>query len=128
MFMDLMSSCLAGMGWKVDASQPHRVRGALYGYRRAQQLWHQNLTRVLVDRLQSKLDPTFFFDVDRMVFMIVYVDDMLLLAPTAGRKELQQFLSKEVSMRVELELKKVGDEGWLLGRRIRRIADGFELQ
>ena len=94
-----------------------RLLQALYGLRKAPRLWFQALSSVLskigFESLSS--DLCIFKHRTEMVLLIIYVDDMLISAPTKAliasvREALKQFF----------ELKELGDVKQFLGINITR--------
>ena len=70
--------------------------------------------------MQSALEPTVLFDLSRMVTMLIYVDDLLLIGPRKVTDQMIEQLKGPLALKVVAVLAKDGDVGWLLGREIRR--------
>jgi len=70
-----------------DATKVCRLRKALYGLKQAARQWFIELVKLMdtMGMTQSHADPCLFYkDVaDERVFLLIYVDDLLLVSPTA---------------------------------------------
>ena len=115
-------------GYK-DPTKPHhvcRLHKALYGLRQAPRAWFERLKGVLLSLgfKNSISDPSLFYfrNCDVELYLLVYVDDIILTGSHAGKvhaviDQLQKVFS----------LKTLGSMHYFLGFEIKRSSDGIHL-
>ena len=62
-----------------------RLNKALYGLKKAPRLWYQHIDRFpgSIGLRKSDNDPNLYFTKDRSLFLVLYVDDILLVSKSA---------------------------------------------
>ena len=107
-----------------------RLNKALYGYRKAPELWHQHLVSILESlKLHPLLtDPSCFRNDKTNTNIFMHVDDGLLFGPRSEVLKLVELLSKQVLMRIIGRMEKLGDKFFFLGRVIERTARGCSVE
>ena len=100
---------------------------ALYGHRKAPELWHKHLLSVLESLNYHPLltDPSCFRNDETNTNIFVHVDDGLMFGPKNEVLKLVELLSKQVLMRITGRMEKTGDKIYFLGRVIERTARGY---
>ena len=98
-----------------------RLRKTLYGLRQAPLSWYDHLKGHLEQRgfTQSKYDPCLFFDATKQILCLVYIDDVIWVAPDEAR-----ILKVLDSLKDDLELTVEGDVSAYLGIAFERLDDG----
>ncbi|KAH6242081.1 hypothetical protein HBI42_243440 [Parastagonospora nodorum] len=96
-----------------------RLNRALYGMRDSPLLWYEEFSGTLrsLGLISSKEEPCLFFDKDKKVLILFYVDDILLLyhkACEAFAKDLW------IKITTKYEIQEQGPAEWFLGIRIVR--------
>jgi len=96
-----------------------RLRRALYGLRESPLMWYKELSTSL-ERLgltASKEEPCLFYNNDRSIFILFYVDDILLMFKKAQEQEAMELIEQLSEM---YELDERGEVEWFLGVRVIR--------
>jgi hypothetical protein len=92
---------------------------ALYGLRDSPALWFKELTSTLskLGLKGCKEEPCIFIDLTHKVFVLFYVDDVLVMYHKSD-----QAYAKEIVLRMNkaYKLRKMGDISWFLGVRVIR--------
>ena len=96
-----------------------RVDRALYGLRDSPALWYKDLCRTLTElRLcQCKEDHCIFVDELRKVFLLFFVDDVLIMYHKDDQSQAQDVVQ---GLKRAYELREMGEAKWFLGIRIMR--------
>ena len=107
-----------------------KLNKALYGNRKAPELWHQHLVSVLESLNYHPLltDPSCFRNDEANTNIFVHVDDGLMFGPKNEVLKLVELLSKQVLMRITGRMEKTGDKIYFLGRLIERTARGYSVE
>lgn len=92
---------------------------ALYGLRDSPVLWYKELSSTLrtLGLTASKEEPCLFFDSERQVIILFYVDDILLAFHNDNRAAAEQLMS---SLTAKYRIEDHGAAEWFLGVRIVR--------
>ncbi|RAQ98619.1 reverse transcriptase domain protein [Stemphylium lycopersici] len=96
-----------------------KLRRALYGLRDSPLLWYNEFSSTLekLNLHASKEEPCLFFDKERRILLLFYVDDILLLYNRAQQKEAYELLE---AIKDTYEVEDKGEASWFLGMRIVR--------
>ena len=126
--MDVITAFLHGLIWdrKIYVQQPHgfgegtdvcELQKALYGLRQSPLLWYERLAEFLTKIGLSPLmdDPCVFRPKDPDTFLVLYVDDLLIIAPTTM---ILSNLKKKLTE--EFDMKDLGPISYYLGIRVVR--------
>lgn len=111
---------------KADAGKVFRLRKSMYGLKQSGRAWkmklHQTLTNMSFTRSQA--DPCVYFkrEKNKLVIIVVYVDDLLILA--TDEKELT-LLKRKLSQ--TFNIKDLGEAKHLLGMVITRNRGAGEI-
>ena len=89
-----------------------RLKRALYGLKSAPNRWQQHLAATLA----SKGDPNLYFHAKRKIYLLCYVDDLMLFGEQKAVADLAVDLQKELLLRVTGELSE-GQEATFLTPR-----------
>ena len=113
----------------LNADNPYRLLRALYSYRRSPKLWQDFFADVIKhsDLKQSVIDCTLFFNIERCISLVLYVDDMLLLGRRSSVHEVVEYLKDEVKLKEVAWLSKPGNTAQMLGRQLERTDKGFKV-
>ena len=105
------------------------VLKALYGFRPAPRLWQQHAVKVLagLGSKQSKIEAMLFYNEEAKTWIVLHVDDLLVVGPRAAVDNLRTQLSKQLNVRRGGWLETPGDSAGYLGRGIHRLPRGFEV-
>ena len=106
---------------------PHHVcqlRKSLYGLKQAPREWFRKLTgRLLALGFhRSKTDPSLYFLTTRPLYVLIYVDDILILGPSIS--PIYQLIT---SLKTHFRLKDLGPASHFLGIELHKHRDGFTL-
>jgi len=71
-------------GVKTRRDECLQLQQALYGLKQAPRAWNKRLSQVMASLRfkQSVTDPCLFFDESQTTFILIYVDDGLILSPS----------------------------------------------
>ena len=107
-----------------------KLNKALYGYRKAPKLWHQQLVSVLESLNYHPLltDPSCFRNDETNTNIFVHVDDGLMFGQKSEVLKLVELLSKQVLMRTTRRMEKTGDTIYFLVRVMKRTARGYSVE
>ena len=97
-----------------------KLHTALYGYRKAPNLWHQHVVSLLesLNDHPHLTDPNCFRNDELDINIFIHVDDGLLFGPSIEFLRLVELLSNQVMMRVKGRMERLGDHIFFLGRVI----------
>jgi hypothetical protein len=99
---------------------------SLYGLHQSGREWNKLLTKTFLEAgfEQSKTDPCLFFKYDgsKRSFVLIYVDDLVIMALTRGEVEDIKNTLKE-----KFSLTELGDVHHLLGLQVERVNGGIYL-
>lgn len=95
------------------------LKRALYGLRDSPQLWFKELPSTLRNiGLEASLEePCFFYTMNRKVFIIFFVDDIIIAYHESDRAPYEEIVS---SLEAKCELHEGGEAEWFLGIKIVR--------
>jgi hypothetical protein len=96
-----------------------RLNRALYGLRDSPLLWYEEFSRSLreIGLIASREEPCLFFNQDRKILVLFYVDDILLLFHKDVEKKATDLWAKIMD---KYEIQQQGDVEWFLGIRVIR--------
>eukprot|EP00971_Amphidinium_carterae_P334205 6469352-Amphidinium_carterae.1 len=77
--------------------------------------------------VRSKLDAGLYIDYDRQMFIVVHVDDIIILGSAVHRDEVVSALRVQFDMKHEQKLDEPKDCCKLLGRALLKTEKGFQL-
>ena len=110
--------CQLPPGFKKDGMCVE-VDRALYGLRDSPALWYQEFSSTLktVGLVQCKEEPCLFMDQARKIFVVFYVDDVLLLYHNDDQNLARQLMTE---LEVHYKFHDLEDLKWFLGMRVIR--------
>jgi transposase InsO family protein len=96
-----------------------KLNRALYGLRDSPLLWYEEFSRTLRSRnlTSAKEEPCLFFDQDRKILILFYVDDILLIYHKDYEQETHKIWDK---VKEKYEIQDQGPVEWFLGVRVIR--------
>ena len=96
-----------------------KLNRALYGLRDSPLLWYEEFSGSLREfgLMASKEEPCLFFDQERKVWVLFYVDDTLIMYAEEDEKQALEKLSK---ITAKYEMQDQGEVNWFLGVRVIR--------
>ena len=105
-----------------------KLKRALYGLKNAPKLWQQHLASTLESKgfQRMKSDPNLYFHAKRKIYLLCYVDDLMLFGERKSVADLVADLQKELLLRVTGELSE-GQEATFLGRHMRRTSTSVQM-
>ena len=105
-----------------------KLKRALYGLKNAPKLWQQHLASTLESKgfQRMKSDPNLYFHAKRKIYLLCYVDDLMLFGERKAVADLVADLQKELLLRVTGELSE-GQEATFLGRHMRRTSPSVQM-
>ena len=111
-----------------DGGVVWKLKRALYGLKNAPKLWQQHLAATLESQgfRRMKSDPNLYYSASRKVYILCYVDDLMIFGDKKAVAEVVESLQKELLLRVTGELSE-GQEATFLGRRMRRTSTSVEM-
>ena len=130
---------LDGLVVRLQSGKEHTLRGgdlmwvlrALYGYRRSPRLWQDWMSAVLVNDVgfyRSVVEPSVFWHHQRLVILVMHVDDLLIAGQQIEVTWCFESIAKHMILKKVGSLIAPGDETIYLGKKIRRTETGFELE
>ena len=110
-----------------DPQQPHHVcqlRKSLYGLKQAPREWYHKLTGQLLQLgfNGSKTDPSLYYTTSGPLYLLIYVDDILVLGPSSS-----QIHTLITSLKQHFRLKDLGPASKFLGIEFQKSRNGFTL-
>eukprot|EP00438_Fugacium_kawagutii_P000228 Skav212273 [mRNA] locus=scaffold732:198163:199647:- [translate_table: standard] len=105
-----------------------KLRRALYGLRNAPRLWQDHFASVMQsnDFSRCKSDPNLYVHKTKKLYVLAYVDDLMVFGSDEDVKQLYADLSKDLLVKQTGELSE-GNTVTFLGRQIKRNSDSIEL-
>ena len=105
-----------------------KLKRALYGLKNAPKLWQQHFASTLESKgfQRMKSDPNLYFHAKRKIYLLCYVDDLMLFGERKAVADLVADLQKELLLRVTGELSE-GQEATFLGRHMRRTSTSTQM-
>ena len=105
-----------------------KLKRALYGLKNAPALWQTHLAATLEAQgfQRMKSDPNLYFHAGRKVYVLCYVDDLMLFGAKKDVDAIVASLQKELLLRITGELVE-GSEATFLGRKMRRTPTSVEM-
>ena len=115
---------------ELNEDEVWNLHRALYGYRKAPQLWRQHVVTILENlNFQTFLaDSSCFRNDDLDINIFIHVDDGLLFGPISELQRLIEHLSSQVMMRIVGRLVQQNDQVLFLGRVIKRTVRGYSVE
>ena len=101
----------------------------MYGLRQAPKLWKEHFAEVMTSKLgfrRCKSDPNRYRHESGKLYVLAYVDDLLVVGTDEMRKEFMSRLSEEVLLTETGQLVP-GTEHTFLGRRLRHDGDSIDV-
>ena len=101
----------------------------MYGLRQAPKLWQEHFAEVMTAKLgvrRYKSDPNLYCHESGELYVLAYVDDLLVVGTERMRKEFMSKLSEEVLLKETGKLVP-GTEHTFLGRRLRHNGDSIDV-
>ena len=94
----------------------------------APKLWQQRLAATLASQgfRRLKSDPTLCYSASRKLYILCYVDDLMIFGDKKSVADVVESLQKELLLCATGELSK-GREATFLGRRMRRTSTSVEM-
>ena len=105
-----------------------RLNRAMYGLRQSPKLWQDHFATVM-SRLgfrRCKSDSNLYCHKSRSLYVLAYVDDLLIVGDAELKKEFIDALSKELLVKITGELKP-NTEHSFLGRKLRHNGDSIDI-
>ena len=106
-----------------------RLKKAMYGLRQAPKLWQEHFAEVMTTKLgfrRCKSDPNLYRHESGRLYVLAYVDDLLVVGTDEMRKSFMSQLSEEVLLKETGQLVP-GSEHTFLGRRLRHNGDSIDV-
>ena len=105
-----------------------RLQRALYGLKNAPKLWQQHLASTLESTgfQRMKSDPNLYFHAKRKIYLLCYVDDLMLFGEQKAVADMVVDLHKELLLHMTGELSE-GQEATFLGRCMRRTSTSVHM-
>ena len=104
-----------------------RLKKAMYGLRQAPKLWQEHFAEVMTTKLgRCKSDPSLYCHESSRLYVLAYVDDLLVVGTDEMRKSFMSQLSEEVLLKETGQLVP-GSEHTFLGRRLRHNGDSIDV-
>ena len=101
-----------------------KLKKAMYGLRQAPKLWQEHFAEVMSFR-RCKSDPNLYCHESDRLYVLAYVDDLLVVGTEEMRKDFMSKLSEEVLLKETGKLMP-GTEHTFLGRRLRNNGDSID--
>ena len=106
-------------GFAEDSNKVCKLRKTIYGLKQAPRAWHECLAKALMNEgfRKSHADPSLFTRIGSTgrIFILVYVDDMLLVGE--NKEKLERTIENLKSL---FDTKNLGEAGYFLGMKIER--------
>ena len=101
---------------------------AMYGLRQAPALWQTHFAKTMISLgfHRCKTDPNLYCHSSKELYVLCYVDDLLVCGNPEGIKVFTEQLSKEVLLKVEGELKQQTTVNFL-GGTLRHNGDSIDI-
>ena len=106
-----------------------KLKKAMCGLRQAPKLWQEHFAEVMTSKhgfRRCKSDPNLYCDESGKLYVLAYVDDLLVVGTDETRKEFMSRLSEEVLLKGTGQLVP-GTEHTFLGRRLRHNGDSIDV-
>ena len=96
-----------------------KLKKALYGLKDSPLLWYEELSRSLekLGLLSSKEEPCLFFDKERKILLLFYVDDILLMYHRSAIEPASKVVK---ALQSTYKIEEKGPVQWFLGVRVVR--------
>ena len=105
------------------------LKKAMYGLRQAPKLWQEHFADVMISKLgfrRCKSDPNLYRHESGKLYVLAYVDGLLVAGTDEMRKQFMSRLSEEVLLKETGQLVP-GTEHTFLGRRLRHNGDSIDV-
>ena len=105
-----------------------RLKKALYGLKNSPRLWQDHFAAVMkkLGFSRMKSDPNLYVHVQKRVYVLAYVDDLMVFGSRAAIDHFTKELSKDLLLKITGQLSE-GNDVSFLGRNIRRTSDSIQL-
>ena len=105
-----------------------RLSKAMYGLKQSPRLWQEHYASVMksLGFRRCKSDPILYCHSSKQLYVLAYVDDLLVAGDSEKPKEFIEALNKELLVKVTAKLD-AGTEASFLGRRLRHNGDSIDL-
>ena len=107
-----------------------KLKKAMDGLRQVPKLWQEHFADVMISHLgfrRCKSDPNLYCYESGKLYVLAYVDDLLVVGTDEMRKEFMSRLSEEVLLKETGQLVP-GTEHTFLGRRLRHNGDSIDVR
>ena len=107
-----------------------KLKKAMYGLRQAPKLWQEHFADVMISKLRfrrCKSDSNLYCHESGKLYVLAYVDDLLVVGTDEMRKEFMSRLSSEEVLLKETGQLVPGTEHTFLGRRLRHNGDSIDV-
>ena len=100
----------------------------MYGLRQSPKLWQEHFATVIskLGFRRCKSDSNLYCHKSRSLYVLAYIDDLLIVGDAKLKKEFIDALSKELLMKIIGELKP-NTEHSFLGRKLRHNGDSIDI-
>lgn len=100
------------IGFKISNEYIYKLQKGLYGLKQSGLLWFKKFTSIIksLNFIQSIIEPTIFYNIDRSIILAIYVDDMIITSKSV--KLIKEFVLK---LEQHLSLKYLGELKSILG-------------
>ena len=106
-------------GFCDNSSKVCKLKKSLYGLKQASRIWNNKLDAALLKfgLSKSKVDPCVYYKIsgDKMLYVAVYVDDLLILSNDEKQK-----LELKNNLKSNFKMKDIGEARFVLGIQIKR--------
>ena len=105
-----------------------KLNKAMYGLKQSPRLWQEHYASVMksLGFRRCKSDPNLYCHSSRQLYVLAYVDDLLIAGDSDKAEEFIEALNKELLVKVTARLNS-GTEASFLGRRLRHNGDSIDL-
>lgn len=105
-----------------------KLKKAMYGLRQAPRRWQEHFATTMKDMggLPLKSEPNVYYFKDRKLWVLCYVDDLIVIGPTKAVDDFYNELSGKLLVKVLGKLTPGATQDFL-GRKLRRTVSGVEI-
>ena len=105
-----------------------KLNRAMYGLKQSPQLWQSHFASVMqkLGFRRCKSDSNLYCHPSKELYVLAYVDDLLIIGDEQKTKDFVEQLNKELLVKITGKLE-AGSEHSFLGRRLRRNGDSIDI-